>query len=100
MSIIYKLVPHLLTWFGIVLVLLRGFPGRRPVVTAASVTGFALGVAGAMVLFRSYPGELSFGIIRDVVGGVFLLLWGIAVAAIYRSNVREFRLFRGERLAD
>jgi hypothetical protein len=100
MAITYKLIPHLLTWTGIVLVLLRGFPGRRSVVTAASITGFAFGVAGAFFLFKSYPGDISFGIVRNVVGGVFLLLWGIAVAAMYRSSVQEFQLFRGERLVD
>lgn len=100
MAITYKLIPHLLSWFGIVLVLLRGFPGRRSVVATASIAGFAIGVVAAFMLFRSYPGDLSFGIIRDVVGGVFLLLWGIAVAAIYHSTVREFQLIRGEKLVN
>jgi uncharacterized membrane protein len=94
-----KFIPHLLSWIGIVLVLLRGFPGRRPVVTTAAIAGFTAGAAGAFLLFRSYPAELSFGIIRGVVGGVFLLLWGIAVAALYRSNVRGFQL-RGEHLVN
>ena len=34
-----KLIPHLLSWAGIVLVLLRGFPGAAVVVTAASTSG-------------------------------------------------------------
>jgi len=95
-----KLIPHLLAWVGIVLVLLRGFPRSRSVITAVGVAGFALGVAGASILLRSYPGEISFGIIRGVVAGVFLLLWGVAVATIYRSTAREFQIFSGEKLVN
>ncbi|GFE57813.1 DUF2318 domain-containing protein [Geobacter sp. AOG1] len=95
-----KLIPLLISWFGIVLVLLRGFSGRRFPVAAAGIAGFALGVVGAFALLRSYPGELSFGIIRGVVAGVFLLLWGIAVAALYRNTMREFHVFQGEKLVN
>jgi hypothetical protein len=94
-----KLIPHILSWFTIVVVVLRGFPERRPVVTMASITGFTTGVVSVFILFRLYPGELSFGIIRGVVGGVFLLLWGVAVAAVY-LNVREFHLFQGKKLGN
>ena len=100
MSLFYKLIPHLLSWAGIVLVLLRGFPGRRSVVTATSIAGFAIGVAGAHLLFRSFPGDFPFGVIRDAVGGCLLLLWGVSVVAIYRSTVRDFPLLWGARLAD
>ena len=44
-----KLIPQLLSWIGIVLVLLRGFPGRRSIVTAASISGFVIGLAGALL---------------------------------------------------
>ena len=100
MAIMYKLIPHLLSWAGIVLVLLRGFAGRRRIVAAAGIAGFVLGVAGAFVLLRSYPGDLSFGIVRGAVGGGFLLLWGCAVAAVYRGNMPGGQSFPGVKLAD
>ncbi|HLO25127.1 MAG TPA: DUF2318 domain-containing protein [Geobacteraceae bacterium] len=94
-----KFIPHLLSWAGIILVLLRGFPDRRPVVAVAGAAGFAAGVAGAYLLFRTFPAEISFWIIRDAVGGSLLLLWAIAVAALYRSTIRDFPLAWGEGLA-
>jgi uncharacterized membrane protein len=97
MLLFSKLIPHLLSWFGIALVLSRGFPARRFLSAAAGSAGFAAGVAGVVILLRSYPGDLTFSIIRDAVGGSFVLLWGIAVVAIYRSTVREFPLSWGER---
>lgn len=95
-----KLIPQLLAWTGIVLLLSRCFSGRRPVVAAAGSAGFAVGVTGAFILFRSFPGELSFWVIRGAVGGSFLLLWGVSVAAIYRSTVRDSRLSWGARFAN
>jgi len=95
-----KLIPQLLSWVGIVLVLLRGFPGRRPIVTATSLSGFVVGVAGAIILFRSYPGSIPFGIIKSTLGVSFLLLWGISVAAIYRSTGRGVTISWGERLVN
>ena len=94
-----KFIPHLLSWAGIVLVLLRGFPDRRPVVAIAGTAGFAAGVSGAYLLFRTFPADISFWIIRDAVGGSLLLLWAISVAALYRSTIRDFPLAWGERLA-
>jgi hypothetical protein len=88
MAIFYKLIPHILSWFGIVLVLLRGFPGRRSVVTVTSISGFVIGVVGAFIMLRSFPVTLPYGIIKSALGVSFLLLWGIAVAAIYRSTGR------------
>ncbi len=98
--VLAKLAPHLLSWAGIVLAMGRGFSGRRSVVAAGAIVGFPLGVAGACLLSRAYPGDFSFAIIRDIVGGSFLLLWGGAVAAIYSSTVREFPRSWGERLAN
>jgi hypothetical protein len=92
-----KFISQLLSWVAIVLLLLRGFPGRKAVVAAAAGAGFAFGVVGTVLLFRSFPGDFSFSIVRDAVGGSFLLLWGIAVASIYRSTVRNFPLSWGER---
>jgi len=95
-----KLIPQLLAWAGIALFLLRGFPGRRSVVTAAGMAGFVLGSAGALGLFRAFPGALPFAIIKSALGAGFLILWGVAVTAIYRSTGRGVPLLRGERLAD
>lgn len=93
-----KLIPHILAWAGIVMALLRGFPDRRSVVTVASITGFVIGVAGSFLLFRSYPGTISFGIVKSVLGLCFLFLWGISIVAIYRSTGRSVTIFPGERL--
>ncbi|HEX2769358.1 MAG TPA: hypothetical protein VHN12_08720, partial [Geobacteraceae bacterium] len=95
-----KLIPHLLSWVGIVLVLLRGFPGPRPVVAAMGSAGFVVGVAGAFILFRSFPGEIPFGLIKTALGVSFFLLWGISVAAIYRSTSRDVQLTQEERFAN
>jgi len=97
---VVKLIPHLLSWAGIVLVLMRGFPQRRPLLAAASIAGFVFGTAGAFILFRSLSSELSFAIIKGAVGAVFLLLWGIAVAAIYSNSVRDLSFSRGARFVD
>lgn len=83
-----KLVPHILAWAGIVLVLLRGFPGRRSVVTLASISGFVIGVLVTFLLFRAYPATIPVGVIKSVLGGGFLCLWGVSVAALYRSTGR------------
>jgi len=83
-----KLIPQLFAWVGIVLVLLRGFPGRRAIVTATVISGFVLGVAGAIVLFRSIPGALPYGMIKSALGVSFLLLWGTSVISIFRSTGR------------
>jgi len=95
-----KLIPQLLAWVGIVLVLLRGFPGRRSIVTTTSISGFLIGAAGASLLFRSFPGTIPFGIIKSALGVSFLLLWGISVAAIYRSTGRGVTISWGERLVN
>src|SRR5450631_692657 len=95
-----KLIPLLLAWIGIVLVLLRGFPGRRSIVTATCIAGYVAGVAGAFILFRAFPVKIPFGIIKSALGVSFLLLWGISVAAIYRSTGRVVTISWGERLAN
>ncbi len=97
MGIAVKLIPQLLSWVGIVLVLTRGFNGRRPIVAAAGIAGFTVGVAGTILLLRSFPGDTPFGIIKSAVGASFLLFWGGAVAAIYRSTGREMPMWWGER---
>ncbi len=95
-----KLIPHILSWAGIVLVLLRGFPGRRSVVTLTSISGFVIGVVGTFTLFRSFPGTVVFGIVTSALGVVFLLIWGISVASIYRSTGRGVTFLWVERLVN
>jgi len=95
-----KLIPHILSWLGILLVLLRGFPGRRTVVTVAGLFGFLLGVAGAVLLFRAFQGATPFWIIKSALGVSFLCLWGVSVAAIYRSTGRGAKILWGERFAN
>jgi uncharacterized membrane protein len=93
-----KLIPQLLAWVGIVLVLMRGFPGRRSILTITILSGFVIGMAGVFILFRSYPGTITFGIVKTALGVSFLLLWGSSVAAIYRSSGRGLTVSWGERL--
>lgn len=83
-----KFISQLLSWTGIVMVLLRGYPGRRHVVAAASIAGFALGLAGGGILLRAFSGEFPFGIIKTAVGGSFIILWVVSVATLYRSTGR------------
>lgn len=78
-----KIIPHILAWAGIVLILFRGSPGQRPAVTLASISGFVAGSSGAFILFRFFPEPVVFGVIKSVLGVSFLLLWGVAVAALY-----------------
>jgi len=95
-----KLLPQLIAWTIIVPVVLRAFPGRRRSVTAAAGAGYALGVAGAFLLPRAFPGNVTLVVIKTVLGASFFFFWAVAVAAIYRSTVRDFPLFRGEWLVD
>jgi len=95
-----KLIPHLLSWAGIVLVLFRGYSKRRTVVMNTSIAGFVIGVAGAFILFRSFPGTIPFGIIKTALGVSFFFLWSLSVAAIYNSTGRSATIFRGARFAD
>lgn len=83
-----KLIPQLLAWVGIVLVLLRGFPGQRSLVAATSISGFVAGAGGAFTLLQSFPGALASEIIRSLLGTSFLVLWGVSCAAVYRSTGR------------
>ena len=80
-----KLLPQLLCFAATTLVLLRAFPGRRPATASLALAGFAAGVIGVALLTR---GSLLFGIVRGFLGGGFLLLWGVSVIALYRSNRR------------
>jgi uncharacterized membrane protein len=94
MALIYKLIPNLLAWFGVALLLMRGFPERRRAVGFAAGAGFVSGVAATFFLFRSLAAAQVFSLARGAVGVCFLLLWGGAVIAIYRSTVRDFSLPR------
>src|ERR1035437_5865345 len=92
-----KLIPHLLAWAGIVLILLRGFSGRRSVVTAASISGFVFGVTGTAFLLHSFSATIPYTVIKSVLGVCFFLFWAVSVTAIYRSTGRSATAFRGER---
>lgn len=103
MALFFKLIPQLIAWTVMVLVLLRGIPGRRRAVMIAAVAGFALGVAGVagdFVLFKLFPGKGSLVIIKAALGISLFFLWAVSVAAMYRSTVRDFPLFWGKRFID
>jgi uncharacterized membrane protein len=97
---VLKLLPHILSWAGIVLVLLRGFCGHRSVVTVASISGVVTGVVGTFALFRSLSGTMVYGIITSILGVFFLFLWGFSVAAVYRSTGRGIGVLRLQRFVD
>jgi uncharacterized membrane protein len=86
LAVAIKLLPQLLCFGAMVLVLLRGFQGRRGAVALIASCGFMVGAAAALVLFRSYPAATSFAFLRDVVGAGFLFFWGVSVATVYRST--------------
>lgn len=94
-----KLIPNLLAWAGIVLVLLRGFNGRRSIVVTAASVGFTFGVAGVFVLFRTSP-DSPFVLIKSALGVGFFLFWFLAVAVIYRSTVQANTISREMRFME
>jgi uncharacterized membrane protein len=92
MKLIVKFVPLLVAWSVLALVMARGFTGRRRAVASGGISGFAVGVAGALLLIHSLRGELPFAVLRMLVGGGFCLFWGAAVAGVYRCGNREWSL--------
>ena len=86
MSLAYKLIPLLVAWAGIMLVLARGFSGRRSVAAVAGSVGFACGVAGAFALLLFFKGDTPFAFVKMLLGVVFLLLWTVSVSAVYHRN--------------
>jgi len=99
MALAYKLIPHFIALAGIALVFGRGFAGQRVVVVISGLAGSVIGVGGGWALLRSFPGNPSFDIIRGVVGASYLLMWCIALVALYRSAEREQSPAWSERLA-
>lgn len=93
-----KFIPHFLSWIGVVLILLRGFPGRRSIVAAFCLSGFVFGVAGTAFLFRTFPAAVTFAVVKSALGAGFLVLWGCSVAALYRSTGQGKTIPWGERL--
>ena len=83
-----KLIPQLLAWSALVLILLRGFPGRRYLVAGSCAAGFAAGVAGILALSSGFP-DLPYLLVKSLLGASFLVLWGVAVGALYRSTGRS-----------
>src|ERR1043166_3044930 len=100
MAVVYKLIPLFIAWAGICMVICRGCAGRRSSVVLPAVAGYAMGVGCTWMLFRAFSGDAPFGIIRNVTGASFLLMWGIAVVALYRSTGRETSLPWGERFVN
>lgn len=94
-----KFVPYIVSWAAIVLVLIRGFQPHRRLAAALGSAGFAAGVAGGFFLLQSFKGDTPFGAVKIAVGGTLLLLWGVSVAALYRSTGRGGPSVREERLS-
>lgn len=89
-----KVIPQLLAWGAIVVLLLRGFSGRRTVTAVASCSGFAIGIFGAAIMSRAVPVQIPLGVLKSVLGFSFFGLWCVSVIACYRSTVRDFPLPR------
>jgi hypothetical protein len=94
-----RTVPHLIAFACMALLLFRGFAARRPLVLGSTLAGFALGTGGALVLMNYFPGEFSFGLLRNLVCGGFIGLWGVCFGALYRSTGRELPHSWDQRLA-
>ena len=93
-----KLIPHLLAFFGMVVILARGYATRRSQVKVASATGFTAGVVGTALLAVSFSSSLTYAAIKSVLGVAFFLFWAIAVTAVYRATARRATAgFWGER---
>jgi uncharacterized membrane protein len=84
MVLAYKLIPLLVGWVGIMLVLARGFSGRRLVAATSGSAGFAGGMAGAFALLHFFTGDTPFAFVKMLLGVLFLLLWTASVVAVYR----------------
>jgi hypothetical protein len=93
-----KLMPQIISWVGIVLILLRGLPGRRPVVMTMSISGLVIGAAGTFILFRSFPATVPIGVNKSVLGASFLLFWFFSIVPFYRSTARDVTISWVERL--
>jgi len=91
-----KLLPQLLAWTLLVVVLLRGFPARRTATAGVCLAGFAAGVAGVPLLLRGFSAALTYGIVRTLLGASFLVFWGVAAGALYRSTDRSRPAGRGD----
>jgi hypothetical protein len=97
---VWKFMPQVIAWVGIVLVLGRCLSKYRLLVAITGISGCSVGVVGAWALLHVVPGDQFFGLFKNVMGASFLFMWGIAVAAVYRSTGRESNLTWGERLAN
>ncbi len=98
MAIVYKLIPHILAWVGMLLLLVRGCARQRRAVAMVGSGGFSCGMAAALVLSRLFTGNTSFDITKIVLGAGFFLFCGIAVTALYGSAGRSTEITVGERL--
>jgi hypothetical protein len=83
-----KLIPQLLAWLALVVILMRGFPTHRRLTLGSSLVGFCAGLAGVLVLFGNFPSTVPSAAVRSLLGGSFLVFWGVSVASLYRSTGR------------
>ncbi len=100
MQFLVKLIPQLIAWTLMVILFLRGNPGRGRGALLPIASGFVLGSVGYVLLARLLPGAMPLNVIRNTVGAGFFALWGVAVTALYRSTVRDFPLLRVERFLE
>lgn len=78
-----RFIPLLFAWCAIVAALARHFQARRAVLLSSSVS-FAVGVAGGILLFGVFKGEIAASIVKTSTGASFLFLWVVALHALYR----------------
>lgn len=84
-----KLVPLLLAWGGLVAALERRFPRWTFSMAMDCAIGFCGGIAAVTALLALHKVDLSYGLIKSVTGGAFVLLWGVAAAALYAATGRR-----------
>ncbi|GFO70458.1 hypothetical protein GMLC_40370 [Geomonas limicola] len=79
-----KLVPHLVAFFGMATVALRGAT-RRGMLAGTALAGFLVGTGFAVVSTGSVSGQFSFSLVRALLALSFLLFCAVSFTALYQS---------------
>jgi len=90
--ILGKLLAPLVLWLAAGLALFRFYGDRRNTALLAGGAGFCTGVATALSLALLFKGDLPFALMRTALGGAFIVLCAVAVAAAYRAGGVSFAI--------
>ncbi len=90
--ILGKLLAPLFLWLTAGLALFRFYGDRRNTALLAGGAGFCTGVAVALSLALLFKGDLPFALMRAALGGAFIVLCAVAVAAANRAGSVSFAI--------